>query len=105
MRARAVDVLKVANDGIVALLPGVVEQKLTVADHRVERGAKFVAHAGDEVGLGGAGLLGGGGQALKVVGRREEIAELALESLLRSEESRVGEECGRTGRMRGWPVR
>src|SRR3546814_7045878 len=86
MRARAVDVLKVANDGIVALLPGVVEQKLTVADHRVERGAKFVAHAGDEVGLGGAGLLGGGGQALKVVGRRDEIAELALESLLRSEE-------------------
>ncbi len=62
-----------------ALAVGVFEQDFAVADHRVERGAQLMAHAGHEFGLGQPRPFGLGGGLPQLLGGGEVTLHLGLE--------------------------
>jgi hypothetical protein len=59
-------------------MPGPVLEQLPEAEDRVERGAQLVAHAGQELALGGVGPVG---LLLGVQRRRGDRAAVPAESL------------------------
>ncbi|MEZ4429109.1 MAG: hypothetical protein R3A51_15670 [Nannocystaceae bacterium] len=69
-----------------ALLVGVLDQQLAVADDRVQRRAQLVAHVGQEGALGLVGRLSGGARlgqlALADLGLRELLREPGAQHLL-----------------------